>query len=75
MVLPVYHYLGVQDLFVYSGAITARSASKAFEGRKYYCLMRIHKEEFAALVQRGLEDMTNKFELIHSHLSNILKLQ
>ena len=39
MVLPLYHYVGGQDLFVDSGAITARSASKAFEGRKYYCLI------------------------------------
>lgn len=58
MVLPLYHYLGGQDLFVDSGAITARSASKAFEGRKYYCLIHIRKEGFVALVQRGLEDLS-----------------
>ena len=38
--------------------------------------MRIHKEGFDVLVQSRVEDITNKFELIHpdllSNLSNLL---
>ena len=56
--------------------VAVRLASQAFEGRHYYCSMRLHKEGFYALVQRRVEDITNKFELIHQDLlSNLLELR
>ena len=51
-----------------SGTISAGSVSEAFEGRLYYRSMCLHKDGFDALVHRGVEDITNKSELIHPDL-------
>ena len=71
-----YNCLDLQDWFVDYGIITAGSASQAFEGRHYCRSMRLHKERFHALVQRRVEDITNKFELMHLDLlSNLSELR
>ena len=71
-----YNCLGSQDWFVDSRTIAAGSVSQAFGGRHYYRLMRLHKEGFDALVQGRVEDITNKFELIHpGFLSNLSELR
>ena len=55
-----------------SGTIAAESVCQAFEGRHYYCSMRLHKEGFDALFQRSVEDTSIKFKLIHLDLLNNL---
>ena len=71
-----YSCLGLQDWFVDSGTITAGSISQASEGRYYYRSIRLHKEGFCALVQRKVEDITNKFKLIHpDHFSSLSELR
>ena len=70
-----YNCLGLQDWLADLRTIAIGSASQPFEGRHYYRSMRLHKERFDALVQRRVEDATNKFELIYLHLlSNLSNL-
>ena len=67
--------LGLQDWFVDSGTIAAGSVSQPFEGRHYYRSIRLRKEGFHALVQRRVEDITDKFKLINpGFLSNLSEL-
>ena len=68
--LKLFRFL--QDSFVDSGKINAGSVSQAFEGRFYYRSISLHKEGFHALVQRKLEDITNKFKLIRPDLLSYL---
>ena len=67
-----YNCLGLEDWFVNSGTITAGSVGRAFEGKQYYRSIRLHKEGFHALFQRKVEDITNKFKLIHPDLISYL---
>ena len=61
-----YNCMDLQDWLIDSWTIAAGSVSlsQAFEGRHYYRSLRLHKEEFDALVQWRVEDTTNKFEHI-----------
>ena len=65
-----YNCIGLQDWFIHSGTIGAGSVSQALEGRHYYHSIRPCKGGFDALVQRRVEDLTNKFELelVHPYL-------
>ena len=66
-----YNCLGLQDWFVDSRTIVARSVSQAFEGRHYYDLIRLRKK-IDTSIQIRVEDITNKFELMHLDLLNNL---
>lgn len=69
------NYLGFQNWFVGSGSIAVRSVVQAFKERHYDRSMRLHKEGFHVPVQRRVEDITEKFELIHPDLvSNVSEL-
>ena len=65
-----YNCLGLQDWFVDSRTIVARSVSQAFEGR-HYDLIRLRKK-IDTSIQIRVEDITNKFELMHLDLLNNL---
>ena len=67
-----YNCLGLQDWFVDSGTIAGGSVSQASEGRHYYRSISLYKEGFDALLQRKVEDITNKFESIHPDLLSYL---
>ena len=67
-----YHCLGLQDSFVDSGTITAGSVSQAFDRRHHYHSIRLHREGFHVLVHRKVEDIINKFKLIHLDLLSYL---
>ena len=58
----------LQDWLVDFGTITTESVNQALEGRHYCRSIRLHKEGFHALVQRNVEDITNKFKLLHPNL-------
>ena len=76
VIFKLYNCLCLQDWFVDSETITARSASQVFERRHYYRSMCLHKEGLDNLVQRRVKDITNKFELIHPDLlSNLSELR
>ena len=64
-----YSCKSLQDWFLDSGTVAAGSVSQVLEGRHYRSICP-RKRGFDALVQRRVEDITNKFELelIHPDL-------
>ena len=72
LIFKCYICLVLQNWLVDSGTISAGSVSQTFEERYYYRSMRLHKEGFNTLVQRRVEDITNKFELTYPDLLSVL---
>ena len=66
--------MGYKNWFVNSEIIAPESAEQGFQRRYYFLSMRLHKEAFAAIVQRKVESLTKNIDpLLLSKLTELRK--